>query len=540
MKKFSKILSVALLVALVLSLGIANAFAADPTYTIAIKNQATGYAYSAYQIFVGDLSADGKTLSNIEWGTGISDAGKAALYNKYGLTEAKDQTAAKVAEAIAADNAANPADDVATLLAKTTTNGLGTAIPMPYSESITVGSETFKGYAATGQAAGWYLVVNTQVPDGVDISYSDYIVQVLNNIAVAPKSDTTTTEKKVKDTNDTTGVTTTWQDSADHDIGDEIPFQLKATIANDYASYSTYYFAFHDEQSAGLTFNADSVKVYVDGTEITSGYVVKTSDFAEGDNCTFEIIFADLKTITTVKAGSIITAEYTSTLNENALIGSQGNKNEMYGEFSNNPNDNQHGKTTKDTVIVFTYKPVIDKFDGKTNNPLAGAGFTLYKEVKTGTDAMKGSAIKAALATQNSSIEATALKDDAYYETKLMTTLTGGTSFELKGIDDGTYVLVETTIPDGYNAFKSVEIEVSATHTDGATPALTELVVGDPFTATKDEGAITGVLDADIENNSGTQLPSTGGIGTTIFYVVGGVLVLAAIILLVTKKRMSE
>ena len=246
------------------------AMAADTTYKIAIKNETSGFTYNAYQIFTGDLS--GSVLSNVQWGTGISQAGKDALYNRYGLdgTEGKEKTAAKVAEKIAAVGSTEAdkkaeADAIATLIAKTTTGGLGTAIAMSYSDSITVGSETFKGYkTAADQVAGYYLIVNSGVPTGDDKTFSDYIVEVVQDVAVAPKSGKPESEKKVDDINDSTGATGEKQDSADHDIGDTISYTLTAKLPGDYANYDKYYLQFQDDMSGGLTLNTDSVKISMD------------------------------------------------------------------------------------------------------------------------------------------------------------------------------------------------------------------------------------------------------------------------------------
>ena len=252
-------------------------------------------------------------------------------------------------------------------------------------------------------------------------------------------------------------------------------------------------------------------------------------------------------------------------MNTNAKIGSEGNPNDMYIKYSSNPedkDDKEEGKTPDDKVIVFTYKVDIDKVD-ETGAALKGADFALYKEVKgittpaaeeggQATTTYPANAVKGSAITFAEGVEHSAISADKYYV--LVGEKTGdatGSTFEFKGIDDGVYVLVETTVPTGYNAFKSVAVTVTAAHDENsADPQLTELESTDPFTANKDAGSIdkkdgtkhdatSGELYAEIENNSGTILPETGGIGTTMFYIVGAILVLGAGIILVTKRRMS-
>ena len=193
------------------------------------------------------------------------------------------------------------------------------------------------------------------MPEGE--TYSDFILEVVSDVEVNAKDDSVSSQKKVKDANDSEGEVSDWQDSADHDIGDSVPFQLKATIANDFDKYETYKLIFHDKQCDGLTFEPDSVKAYVDGTEVTGFTVVENPD----DDCTFEIVFDDLTKIDGVQNGSEVTVEYTSVLNTDAVIGAEGNPNEMCVEYSNNPNadvegiEDTTGKTPWDKVIVFTY-----------------------------------------------------------------------------------------------------------------------------------------------------------------------------------------
>ena len=222
---------------------------------------------------------------------------------------------------------------------------------------------------------------------------------------------------------------------------------------------------------------------------------------------------------------SKITVEYTATLNTNAVIGSAGNPNKVMLEYSNNPNqggEGNTGKTPEDTVIVFTYKTVVNKVDGE-GNPLTGAEFTLEKFVK-GDDG----------ADEYNTVKGTWTPIDVVKNAE-------GTEFTFKGLDDGIYRLTESVTPAGYNTIDPIVFVVTAEHDIlSDNPALTSLngeaVTGlIDFTPVLDQGALT----TDVVNNAGSILPSTGGIGTTLFYVFGTLLVVGAGVLLVVKKRMS-
>ena len=489
MKHTKKLAS--LLLALVMVFALATTAFAAKNATISAPEGSTR-TYDVYQIFTGDLHEG--VLSNIKWGkNGTGTVGKAV-----------DQT---ILDALAAVNSKSDTEKLTVI--QNYVNFDSTAIgTVSDSNPLTV-------------PTGYYLIKdNGPVNDGE--AYSLYVVQVVGPTTISPKVGTTTSDKKVKDTNDSTANSTTdWQDSADYDIGDAVPFKLSATIAQDYANYTHgYKLTFHDKEDAGLSFNKNSVKVYVDKTLITTGYEVVTDGLTDG--CTFEVRFANLKDIASVEAGSVISVEYTSTLNNQAVIGSAGNKNTSHVSYTNNPNDEQageNGKTPNDVVIVFTYQTIVNKVTKNPNYdptvegseayiPLKGAGFTLYKKNASGTYEAVGSELKG---------------EDM-------------TTFTWSGLDDGDYKLVETTTPSGYNTIPDIEFTITATHdVSSDNPALTSLSGGDKFT-----GVIsTGVVSANIENQSGAQLPSTGGIGTTIFYVLGSVLVIGAAVLLVTKKRMS-
>ena len=502
MKHVTKLAS--LLLALVMVFALATtAFAAENT-TISAPEGSTR-TYDVYQIFTGDLHEG--VLSNIKWGKNGNGTEGTAV----------DQT---TLNALAAVNDKSNTEKLTEI-----------------QKYVNLNSEKF-GTVSNGNPltvpTGYYLIKDNG-PVGNGEAYSLYVVEIVGPTTISPKVGTTTSDKKVKDTNDSVANSTTgWQDSADYDIGDAVPFKLSATIAQDYANYTHgYKLTFHDKEDTGLTFNKDSVKVYADGALITTGYEVVTEGVTDG--CTFEVRFANLKEITSVHAGSVISVEYTSTLNNQAVIGSTGNKNTSHVSYTNNPNDAQageNGKTPDDVVIVFTYKTIVNKvtknpaYDaskdtGKTGTdsvgnkefiPLKGAGFTLYKKNASGTYEAVGSELKG---------------DDM-------------TTFTWSGLDDGDYKLVETTTPAGYNTIADIEFTITAGHVDGDSPYLNTLS-GNVTSGTATFTAVVndGSLSTDVVNNAGTVLPETGGIGTTIFYVLGGLLVLTAVVLLVTKKRMS-
>ena len=507
MKHIKKLASLLLVLVMVFALA-TTAFAEETAYSITINNSAKDHTYEAYQIFTGDLS--GTTLSNIVWGSGVSEAGQTAL----GDAAAKAETLKTEADAKAFAKAVAPYLTTAAGSANTVTDGK---------------------YVISGLAAGYYLVKDQDGSlTGDADAYTEYIIKVVSDTTATPKSSVPTVEKKVKDTNDSTGVTSDWQDSADYDIGDSIPFQLKATLANNVSSYTTYKVVFHDTLSKGLTYNNDA-KVYIGGTE-TNGFTVTATVNADGTT-TLTVSCDDVKALGAGNS-SVITVEYTVKLNENAVLGSAGNPNEVYLEYSNNPNksengNNETGETPKDVVIVFTYKTIINKVDSE-NAPLTGAAFKLEKLIK-GKDGAAGTW--------------TTVKEFTVDETT--------TSFTFSGLDDGQYKLTETKTPAGYNTIDPIYFVIEATHDVTAdAPTLKTLNAyltdanGNKQTEMKDGESVNidlgtvdltaGSITTTVVNKSGAQLPETGGIGTTIFYVLGGVLVLAAVVLLVTKKRMGN
>lgn len=473
--------------------GVGSALAAEATNTI--TGPSNGHTYEVYQIFTGDLT-NGK-LSNIKWGSATAKNGTA-------VTDGELKTITDLASKTENNNAQATANSIAQYL-KTDAQPTATITDASASAQVPAGYYLIKDKAGT-------------IPNGQ--AATTYIVTVAGNVTIQPKSDVPSFEKKLKDKNDTEGTTTGWQDSADYDFGDEVPFKLEGTVASNYADYTKYYFAFHDVEESGLTFNKDSVKVYVDDTEITTGYQLVTDGLTDG--CTFEVKFADLKTIGAVKAGSKIRVEYTSKLNENANLGQQGNVNKAKLQFSNNPNDSQNGEngptgnTPWDKVIVFTYKVVVNKIN-ESQKPLKGAAFKLEKKLKNGT-------------------------------TKLVKEFTAGedTSFTFSGLDDGDYILTETATPAGYNTIQPITFTVTAEHdiewtTQNRTDVLTVLsgnAASGAITFTPDTSA--GSLTTNVVNKPGSSLPETGGMGTIVLYVAGVALVVAAGAYFTLKKKYTR
>ncbi len=483
--------SIALVLAMVLTLAMSITVFADTakTYSIKITNAVAGHTYEAYQILAGDLDSTETKLSNVTWGKGVTSDAQTNLGDAADYVEALSNVASN--------------SDAATAEANKLNAYLGTA-----TGSVSVPTDSANvDYTIDGLPAGYYLVKDKDNSlAGTDDSYTSYILMVVKDQEVAPKSSTTTVEKKVKDTNDTTGTTTDWQDSADYDIGDDVPFELTATLAENVSAYKTYKLVFHDTLSAGLTYNND-YKVTIDGKDVTEAF---TANY-KGTELTFSC--DDVKDLGATNR-SIVKVDYSAKLNQNAVIGAAGNPNDVYLEFSNNPNsdgEGETGNTPKDTVIVFTYKVVINKVD-ENQNPLKGAGFTLYK----------------ILADKSQ-------KEISYVEIGDNQT----TKFTFTGLDDGDYVLKETKTPDGYNTIADQKFTIKAGHdVDSADPKLNYLT-GDVttgsinFTPTLDEGS----LNTTVINQSGSVLPSTGGAGRVAIYVIGAILVIGGGIVLVTKKR---
>lgn len=492
--------SIALVLAMILTLAMSVTVFAAPnadqnTFSLTLNKAVKGHTYEAYQILSGDLSADKATLSNIKWGEGLKAEGQKALGGD----------AAKYAEKLAEmGNNSSELKDQAQIIGANLASASG---------SVTVTDPDAKN-VISNLKPGYYLIKDKDDSLQGQESYTEFILHVTDDVNADVKADVPSVEKKVKDTNDTTGETTGWQDSADYDIGDDVPFQLTATLANNIESYKTYSLKFNDTLSKGLDYNNDAV-IKLGDKDVTSYFTPSYDAKAKTLTFTCDNILAF-----GAKNSDKIVVEYTAKLNENAVIGAAGNPNTVGLEFSNNPNnggEGDRGKTPEDKVIVFTYKLTVNKVD-KDNKPLTGAEFSLFKKVKVdGKDELQLVEVK-----------------------KILSTNAEGTVFGFTGLDDGTYVLRETKTPDGYNSIEDQTFTISAKHDENSdNPKLTALTGDVASGSIINLGVMLekGELSTDVVNNKGSVLPSTGGAGRVAIYVIGAILVLGGGIVLVTKKR---
>lgn len=289
-------------------------------------------------------------------------------------------------------------------------------------------------------------------------------------------------------------------------IGDTVYFKTTITAQPGAQNY-----VLHDKMTYGLTFN-NKVEVKKGESPVaTSYYTLKTSDF--NDDCTFEIVFGQTF-CDDLQKDEKITVTYSATLNENAVIAGEGNKNETWLKYGENNNlETTHPTTDTKTFEMHVFKFYKDKKNSDKETGLADAVFTLSKK-SDGTEP-----IKLTKTNENSNI----------YKVNNNGTITdittpGDGKFTIQGLGAGTYYLTEIKQPDGYNKLaKSVKVEIDV---NGA--------------ITVDGKLITGVDKlVKVENKTGTVLPSTGGAGTTMIYLIGGVLVLGSGVVLTTKRRVK-
>lgn len=571
MKKARKLTAV--LLSLVMLLALVVPASAAENYSITIQNDKTGHTYEAYQIFAGTVSSDEATAGNVEgpmlgdiiWGSGVDGGAlltalQAENAGKYGTCT----TAADVAKALGTENA-TAADaaafaDIAAQHLTATVAGTATA---PNDDG---------NYVIEGLPAGYYLVKDSLQADDNQTGQvlSDYIVQVLGNVTMDPKdSDIPTLEKKVAEQgkgdegkyNLDGGYGRYYNDVADWNIGDRVPFKLIGSIP-DMDAYDTYQYIFHDTISAGLTLDMGSFDVYVAQEKNQDPVALGWAEIpAENYELTptadgFTLTVDNLKDFPYVneEGRNYILVFYDALLNGNAEIGLPGNENSAYLEFSNNPNGDGTGRTEEDKVIVFTYELDGTKVDGETQAALQNAQFVLLNGAKSEAavvvDGKVTEWIKFGTQADGTKLEIPTTYEGwtalAQQHNGLILTSDENGLFNIAGLDDGTYYLREIQAPNGYNLLENdVKLVITADTENGQDwagqpgQALTALNISVNDGAAQNGDLDTGIVNVTVENNRGATLPETGGMGTTLFYIIGGLLVVGAGILLVVRIRMK-
>ena len=469
-------------------------------YTITINNGTGNYA--AYQIFKGDLHE--KTLSNIEWGDNVTDEGRTKFGNA--ADKAKTITTEADAKAFAVEVAKYLTDPAA---------GTGT-------DSITV------------SGPGYYLIKNTSVGEGE--VFTDYILRVVGDVKVNPKSGKPTLDKQIR--HNETGV---WGVVGDNQIGDTVEFRTLTTVPI-VSGYTQYTYVIHDEMSAGLTSNVRSnedvtIKVN-DETVLDKNYYTVTVDEVNTNKFTVTVDVLNAIKDGKMVEGNTLYTYYTGILNEKAKVYNDGKQdNKAYLEYSNNPHDHATTNSTPVKVVYdWTFKMGVKKVDGADGTPLTDAKFVLSKEKNCdlgaiGDDGQPHNTENLISLIKNSDGSYTVAP--AGYNGSVVNVITAG-DITINGLDDATvYYLYETKAPAGYNRLTAaVRFEITATYSDAGDNCTS-------VTATVNNDVQSSV-SVNVRNNKGSTLPSTGGIGTTLFYVIGGVLMAVAAVLLVTKKRMNN
>lgn len=363
---------------------------------------------------------------------------------------------------------------------------------------------------------GWYLVVSSLSNGAIcSIGTTD------KEVTINEKNGAPTVDKEVLEDS-----TNTYGKGNDADVGDTVTF--RATIKVTDGDPKNY--VLHDKMSDGLTFQRITSVTCTNAGTSTSDTLNENTHYtlkkgaavtdSVDPNCTFELAFKE----NVLKPNDVVVVEYTAVINEKAVIGSTGNPNEATLEYK----DGTRG--TSSSTKTYTWKIDIYKYfqdSAGTKKPLKDATFVLYRQNSSNTpEYAKISADKIEWGTEKE--QATPLTSDK--EGKIA----------ISRLDADTYYLEETKAPTGYNPLTSpieIKIEHSTMNETSASATITYKQQGTEDSATN----ITSTENrVEVENKTGTTLPSTGGMGTTLFYVVGGGLMVAAIVLLVTKKRMEN
>ena len=504
MKKTKKIIGLLLVLAMAISMTI-PAFAANDGKII-IDNPQTGEEYTAYKIF--DVVYDKTDANNETYAYTIigGDGADKSPWFDVVATYAGENKGLSIYEAagsadtyVVTFDSTFHAADLAEYLAKAVRDGNVT------DNSKKTFAKVGETREVTGLELGYYLVTGTSTDTVCNLTTTN------PEVTIHDKNEVPTITKKY-----TTKDSTTNADDKFVEVGEIINFTIEGEYPNT-EGYAEYFYKLEDNMSPNMTFNGDVVAKIKRGDQVIElgsivgeeGYVANTNGFS------FEIDLVEVYEANDgyVAAGDMFIVEYSATVNETALDNPV-LENEAKLTYSNDPNNPDKTETdpTAEIITLYSAKIDVDKYvTGNLSKKLAGATFKLYK--KDGDN-------KLYYVNTNNTITWAAQGGTEYTTNDL-----GEVVFA--GLGDGTYYLEETAAPTGYNLLKdAIEVVISDdTVTD----------------ATVEDGIVSGsgVYSVAVANSKGALLPSTGGIGTYIFYILGTILIAGAFILIVTKKRMS-
>ena len=559
MKKFTKLLGIVLIIALVMSMGImafadgeGDTPAPAATYSITVSNDneamsIIGKTYTAYKLFDVTYSGTNYAYSiktdNPFYSTA---AAKAVLDTYFDFTDTSDATVKTVTVKTAKQDATTKtltSDDV---------RKLADAL-QPYATGTGAGSVTATTESATINLteAGYYIVTGTVKPTDPANSDKEVVSAIILDNAdptatVNPKASVPTLDKKITKVQEGTtvidqAVLDAKGKAAVAKVGSTVSYELDSVVP-DLTGYSDYTFTFEDKLTGGLDYVEDSFALTIKGATEN----IAPTFAADKKSFTLTIPYATLSKAAYTK-GDAIVLTYNCTVNDSALTYDFEN-NTADLVYSKSPYDTTTNKTPEKKTYVIDLNLDVDKVDGadKTKH-LEGAEFKLYREVPAATEGAAATKEYYLWDTTNKKVTWTTTEADA----DVFTTGTDGKlTQQVRGLDKGNYFLVETKAPTGYNLMKDPVAVVINVSEDAAGETVTYTATYGGEAAAMTNGAVDitkqtqeskqPVATGTIENNSGAQLPSTGGIGTTIFYVVGSIMVVAAGVLLVTKKRMSR
>ena len=550
---------------------VSMAFAAESatatTNIITIKkNENNGdVKYKAYQIFKADVvDKDGKRVaSNVDWANGLSETVRtdiiAAIKNADKSGElSNDPSAQDVADWMATNlqdasqvvNNGDLLDTIASLVKGTTPVTPKGASTAAFAADISVSFDN----------SGYYLFLTDDDSIGTADSYSGkmqtgtspiFAVVGGSAVEVTEKTGIPTVTKKIKD--DKPG--SDWADKADSQVGQNVQYQLTGTVAENVASFNTYYYEFRDELSAGLIADNNSVHVTVyANNEDTSGTEVNLpTDAVEynttGNNNVLTVKFNDLKAVTAKNGSSAISitkdsrvvVTYTAKLNpantEKVTVGGTGNDNNVKLIYSNNPMSGGKGESVPDTVRDYTYALKLVKEDSvDSNTKLKDVMFTIKA---TGADELEPGKVGTQYVHENGS-----LGDDEY---RFRTNEKG--EINVKGLDAGTYTVheVEGSNP-GYNTLDDFTFTISTVKEDG-TDSLKQDEGQNELTVSASKSNIdlvetpsvnNGTITLTVKNKKGSNLPLTGLNGVTFTWIAGGAVLCIGVAHLIRSRKQAE